>query len=61
MSTKQATVVTYRDLANRWSERAERARNDNGRERCQELAQAYRSLVDALDAERRLQNRAGAT
>ena len=45
---KNDTVVRYRDLAQRWDERAARAANEGGRERCAQLADAYRSLVNVL-------------
>ena len=45
---KTDTVVRYRNLAQRWDERAARAANDGGRERCAQLADAYRSLVNVL-------------
>ena len=48
MLVKQETVVMYRDLAKRWDERAVRASSQNGRERCEQLADAYRSLVSVL-------------
>ena len=45
---KTDTVVRYRNLAQRWDERAARAANEGGRERCAQLAHAYRSLVNVL-------------
>ena len=45
---KTDTVVRYRNLAQRWDERAARAPNDGGRQRCAQLADAYRSLVSVL-------------
>ena len=45
---KTDTVVRYRNLAQRWDERAARAANDGGRERCAQLADAYRSMVNVL-------------
>ncbi|HEX6866472.1 MAG TPA: hypothetical protein VF122_04495 [Caulobacteraceae bacterium] len=60
MVIRQDTVVMYRDLANRWEDRARSSRNDSGRERCEQLADAYRSLVVALTAELKLQARVGA-
>ena len=45
---KTDTVVRYRNLAQRWEERAARAPNEGGRERCSQLADAYRSLVSVL-------------
>ncbi|HEX5775100.1 MAG TPA: hypothetical protein VFX95_00320 [Caulobacteraceae bacterium] len=45
---KSDTVVRYRTLAQRWDERAARAPNEGGRERCSQLAEAYRSLVSVL-------------
>lgn len=49
MMVKEQSVVTYRDLAKRWEERADLASSLQGRGQCEELAEAYRSLVATLD------------
>ena len=54
---KSDTVVRYRDLAQRWDERSTRAQSEGGRERCAQLADAYRSLVSVLAAEDGAQRR----
>lgn len=53
---KTDTVVRYRNLARRWEERAANAPNEGGRERCAQLADAYRSLVSVLADDARLRD-----
>ena len=54
MAIEPDTLITYRQLAKRWDERAQRSADPRGREECEQLADAYRSLVSALAAERLL-------
>lgn len=50
MAVEHDTLITYRQLAKRWDERARRSASQRGRERCGQLADAYRSLIASLAA-----------